>query len=100
MTWYPPIYRKRKQETQKQKQVRKTEKGKTVEELVLRRFWKWKKVFGKEELERMPTRKPWDHVIELKKGFVLRKGKVYSLSREEREEVQAFIEGQLQKGYI
>jgi len=23
-----------------------------------RRFWKWKKVFGKEELERMPTRKP------------------------------------------
>jgi len=38
MTWYPPIYRKRKQETQKQKQVRKTEKGKTVEELVPRRF--------------------------------------------------------------
>ena len=62
---------------------------------MLRRFWKWKKVFGKEELERMPTRKPWDHVIELKKGFVLRKGKVYSLSREKREEVQAFVEDQL-----
>jgi len=26
--------------------------------------------------------------------------KVYSLSREEREEVQAFIEDQLRKGYI
>ena len=43
----------------------------------------------------MPTRKPWDHAIELKKGFVPRKGKVYSLSRKEREEVQAFVEGQL-----
>jgi len=48
----------------------------------------------------MPARKPWDHAIELKKGFVPRKGKVYSLSREEREEVLAFVEDQLQKGYI
>ena len=29
-----------------------------------------------------------------------RKEKVYSLSREKREEVQAFVEDQLQKGYI
>jgi len=29
-----------------------------------------------------------------------RKGKVYSLSREEREEVQAFVKNQLRKGYI
>jgi len=35
----------------------------------------------------MPTRKLWDHVIDIKKGFVLRKGKVCPLSREEREEV-------------
>ena len=32
----------------------------------------------------MPIRKIWDHTIELKKGFVLRKGKVYPLLREER----------------
>ena len=88
----PPIYRKRKQEMQGRKQVRKTEKEKTVEELVPRRFWKWKKVFGKEESERMSTRKPWDHAIELKEGFVSRKGKVYSLLREKREEVQTFVE--------
>jgi len=31
---------------------------------------------------------------------VPRKEKVYSLSREKREEVQAFVEDQLQKGYI
>ena len=29
-----------------------------------------------------------------------KKGKVYSLSREEREEVQVFVEDQLRKGYI
>jgi len=36
----------------------------------------------------------------LKKGFIPKKGKVYSLSREEREEVQAFVEDQLRKEYI
>jgi len=36
----------------------------------------------------------------MKKGFVLRKGKVYLLSREEREEVHKFIQEQLRKGYI
>ena len=35
-----------------------------------------------------------------KKGFMPRKGKVYLLSREEREEVQKFVEDQLRKGYI
>ena len=30
-------------------------------------------------------------MIEVKKGFVLRKEKVYPLSREEREEVREFI---------
>ena len=71
-----------------------------MEKLVPRRFWKWKKVFGKVELERMPVQKPWDHAIELKEGFVPRKGKVYSLSRDEREEVQVFVEDQLRKGVV
>jgi len=35
----------------------------------------------------MLVRKAWDHAIELKESFVPKKGKVYSLSREEREEV-------------
>ena len=48
----------------------------------------------------MPMRKVWDHVIEIKEGFVLRKGKVYLLSREEREEVCEFIKEQLRKEYI
>jgi len=38
MIQYPPIYRNRKQEMQKKKQVKKIVEGKTVEELVSRRF--------------------------------------------------------------
>ena len=57
-------------------------------------------MLGKAESERMLVQKPWDHAIELKESFVPRKGKVYSLSRDEREEVQVFVEDQLRKGYI
>ena len=45
-------------------------------------------------------RKVWDHMIEVKKEFVPRKGKVYPLSRDEREEVREFIKEQLRKRYI
>ena len=102
MMRYPPICGKRKQE-EKKKEVKKIERDEDEEilrKLVPKRFWKWKKVFGKRESERMPVRKTWDHAIELKEGFLPKKGKVYLLSREEREEVQAFVEDQLQKGYI
>jgi len=71
-----------------------------AKKLVLEQFHKWIKVFGKKQLEQMPTRKVWDHVIDVKEGFVPKKGKVYSLLREEREEVREFIKEQLRKGYI
>ena len=38
--------------------------------------------------------------MELKKGFVLRKRKMYLLSREERGEVYQFIDEQLRKEYL
>ena len=68
--------------------------------LVPEKFHEWIKVFGKKQSERMPTRKLWDYAIDIKEGFVLRKGKVYLLSRKEREEVREFVKKQLQKGYI
>ena len=74
--------------------VRKTE------EIVPRRFHKYMKVFEKKESERMLMRKAWDHAIDLRKGFVPKKGKIYLLSRVEREEVQEFMKDQLRKGYI
>jgi len=48
----------------------------------------------------MPTRKVWDHAIDVKEGFVPQKGKIYLLSREEREEIREFVKEQLWKGYI
>jgi len=109
----------------KEKEKRKQKKGKTVEvkriveeweiwdeeevvarleaeakKLVLERFHKWIKVFGKKQLERMPTRKVWNHAIDVKEGFVPRKSKMYPLSREEREEVSEFVKEQLRKRYI
>jgi len=48
----------------------------------------------------MPTRKVWDHAIDLKEMFKPRKERIYPLSKNEREEVQNFIEDQLRKGYI
>ena len=57
-------------------------------------------MFGKKQSERMPTRKTWDHVIDVKEGFVPKKGKVYLLSRKKREEVREFVKEQLRKGYI
>ena len=48
----------------------------------------------------MSIRKLWDHVIDVREGFMPRKGKVYPLSREEREEVREFVREQLRKRYI
>ena len=71
-----------------------------AKKLVPEKFHKWIKVFGKKQLERMLTRKLWDHAIDMREGFVLQKEKVYPLSREEREEVREFVKEQLRKGYI
>ena len=92
----PPICEKKKQEVKRE--VKKVEKDKDREilrKLVPKKFWKWKKVFGKRESERMPVQKAWDHAIELREGFVPKKRKVYSLSREEREEVQVSYSGNM-----
>jgi len=68
--------------------------------LVLEKFHRWIKVFGKKQLERILTRKIWDYAIEVKKEFIPRKEKFYLLSREKREKVREFIREQLWKGYI
>jgi len=100
MTQCSPIYRKRKQEEKEVKKAEKDEDKKVLRKLIPKKFWRWKKVFGKKESERMPVQKAWDHAIELKEEFTPKKRKIYSLSREEKEKMQAFVEDQLRKGYI
>ena len=59
--------------------------------IVLKWFHKYLKVFEKKDSERMLMKKAWDHAIDLREGFVLKKGKIYPLLRVEREEVQEFV---------
>jgi len=73
---------------------------KSVEDTVPNRSHKYLSVFKKKELECLPLWKPWDHVIETKLGFQLKKSKMYALSPKEQEEVDDFIKEQLRKGYI
>jgi len=82
----------------KEKEAAKLEEK--LKRLVPEYYHKWIQIFGKKASERMPTIKLWDYAINTKEGFVLRKGKVYPLSRVEREEVWNFILEQLRKGYI
>ena len=89
--------------TEKEKELEKEKDVivvRTTEEMVPRQFHKYLKVFEKKESERMLMRKAWDHVIDLREGFVLKKGKIYLLLRVEREEVQEFMKDQLRKRYI
>ena len=48
----------------------------------------------------MLTRKIWDHAIDLKETFKPQKGRIYPLSKNERKEVQNFVDNQLRKRYI
>ena len=82
----------------KKEEVAKSEAE--AKKLVPEKFHRWIKMFRKKQLERMPTRKLWNHVIDMKEGFMPQKEKVYPLLREEREEVREFMKEQLRKGYI
>jgi len=73
---------------------------KKVEEMVPERFHEWLKVFGKVESERMLVRKAWDHAIDLNNDFKASKARVYPLFRNEKEEVQKFVNEHLKEGYI
>ena len=71
-----------------------------VRKMVPQRFHKWLKVFEKMESKRMPVRKPWDHIINLREDLVPRKERTYLILKKEKEEVREFVEEQLRKGYI
>ena len=71
-----------------------------AKKLVLKYFHRWIYNFRKKQSEWMPTRKLWNHAIEMKENFVPRKRKVYLLLREERKEMCEFIYKQLRKKYI
>ena len=62
-----------------------------VKKMIPEYFYKWIYIFGKKASKRMLIKKLWNHTIDTKEEFVMRKRKVYLLLREEREEVHKFI---------
>jgi len=71
-----------------------------VRKVVPQKFHKWLKVFEKAKSKKIPVRKPWDYIINLRENFVPRKKKTYLILREEKKELREFIEEQLKKEYI
>ena len=71
-----------------------------AQKLVPCEYWDYLDVFSKSKSERMPLRKPWDHRIDLKEDFPLKKGRLIPLLVDEQKEVEAFLDDQLSKGYI
>ena len=75
---------------EKQKEKEDLIEIRTVEEIVSRRFYKYLKMFKKKESKRILTRKAWNYIIDLREGFVLKKEKIYLLSKMKREEIEKF----------
>jgi hypothetical protein len=86
--------------TQMAADTHKHDTKKSFEELVPSHYHQFKSVFSKEEFDQLPDRKPWDHAIELKFGSEPWRSKVYPLSPNEQDQLDAFLEENLKSGRI
>ncbi len=75
-------------------------RSQTFEEMVPPAYRPFRRVFDKQESERFPERRPWDHSIELKPEFQPKSCKIYPLSPTEQAELKAFVDEHTRKGYI
>ena len=50
------------------------------ESILPTQYLPWKEVFEQKAAERFPSKRPWDHAIELKEDFKPKKGKIYLLN--------------------
>ena len=76
------------------------EGDKTFEEMVPPEFRSFRRVFSKEASERLPTRKPYDHAIDLEPGSVPSFAKIYPMPPSEQKALEEYLEENLRKGYI
>jgi hypothetical protein len=68
---------------------------KSFQESVPKAFHDFEDVFSKESFNELPGCKPWDHAIKLELGAKASSTKVYPLSPNEQEQLDAFIEENL-----
>ncbi len=79
-----------------------TEKPKkTFEEMVPEDYHSFRDLFSKENFDELPERKPWDHAIELTPNAKSTLDcKVYPLNQNEQEQLDAFLDENLESGRI
>ena len=68
--------------------------------VVPKEFHQFLKIFDKKASECFPSSRPWDHKIDLKNTFKPVSMKPYRLSPTEEQELNKFIDKNLEKGYI
>ena len=73
---------------------------KTDKELVPKEFHDYLDIFSKEKAHQFPEPRPWDHKIKMKEGFKPKSFKNYNLTPAEQIELDKFLKGNLEKGYI
>ncbi len=74
---------------------------KTFMEMVPEHYHSFHDLFSKENFNELPERKPWDHAIELIPNTKsMLDCKVYLLNRNEQEQLDAFLDENLDSGHI
>jgi len=63
-------------------------------------YHEFAKVFSKEESDKLPPHRPYDHKIHLQPGTTPPYGPIYSLSPEELKTLRQYIDDNLRKGFI
>jgi hypothetical protein len=87
-------------QTQASKLAEKEQSSKKVM-LLPEHYQRHAHVFSKQEAQRFPGPRLWDHAIELKKDAPATiPGKIYALTQDEQKALQEFIKEHIQKGYI
>ncbi len=65
-----------------------------------REFYDFLELLKKKPADQLPPHRPYDHEIQLEDGFQPPFGPLYSLSKQELEVLRAWIDENLEKGFI
>ena len=78
-----------------------TESWTEIKKQILQQYWEYKKLFVKlSENQALSEHKSWDHEILLKKEIMSEKLSIYQLSSEKLQELQNYLNSNLQRKYI
>lgn len=80
--------------------IAQKKEAQTFEEIVPSHYHDFKEVFDKDDFDKLPERRPWDHAIDLTPNFVPVDCKVYPMALSEQGPLDEFIEENLRTGRI